>query len=75
MGTLLQRTITEPDPFLTLNRICPGRWLAGESLFMTIASVLHTLEVKPILGPSGVRYDPFAVSEGTENVRLYVPLS
>ena len=40
-------------------RVCPGRWLSGGSLFMTIASVLHTLDIHPVPGPDGKRYDPF----------------
>ncbi|KAK7692396.1 hypothetical protein QCA50_004021 [Cerrena zonata] len=40
-------------------RICPGRWLSSASLFMTIASVLHTLDIRPILEPDGKPYDPF----------------
>ncbi|KAK7692903.1 hypothetical protein QCA50_004539 [Cerrena zonata] len=41
-------------------RICPGRWLSSDSLFMTIASVLHTLNIHPILEPDGKKYDPFS---------------
>ena len=42
---------------LTLDRICPGRHLSGASLFMTIASILHTLEVSPIKGTDGEMFD------------------
>ncbi|KAK7692340.1 hypothetical protein QCA50_003965 [Cerrena zonata] len=43
-------------------RLCPGRWLSGGSLFMTIASVLHTLNINPIIGPDGKAFDPFSES-------------
>ena len=42
------------------SRICPGRHLSNGSLFMLIASVLHTYNIQPILGEDGQRYDPFA---------------
>ncbi|CAL1710835.1 unnamed protein product [Somion occarium] len=39
-------------------RICPGRHLSGSSLFLTIASVLHTLSIQPALGQDGKTIDP-----------------
>ena len=42
------------------SRICPGRHLSNGSLFMLIASVLHTYNIQPILGEDGKKYDPFA---------------
>ena len=38
---------------------CPGRWLSNSSLFSVIASTLHTMNVLPVLGPEGKRFDPF----------------
>lgn len=39
--------------------ICPGRWLSSKALFITIASILHTLDVHPTLGPDGKKCNPF----------------
>ncbi|KAK7692345.1 hypothetical protein QCA50_003970 [Cerrena zonata] len=39
-------------------RTCPGRWLSSASLFMIIASTLHTMDIHPILGPNGEPFDP-----------------
>ncbi|KAK7687259.1 hypothetical protein QCA50_009764 [Cerrena zonata] len=51
-------------------RICPGRWLSSGSLFITIASVLHTLDIHPILGPDGEEYDPFSHRIDTINLTI-----
>ncbi|CAL1701205.1 unnamed protein product [Somion occarium] len=42
-------------------RICPGRHLSGASLFLTIASVLHTLNIRPILEEDGKPVDTSAM--------------
>ncbi|KAK7687643.1 hypothetical protein QCA50_008858 [Cerrena zonata] len=55
-------------------RICPGRWLSSGSLFMTVASVLHTLDIHAIVGPDGKRYDPSNhIMEGTNLLIDKVP--
>lgn len=41
-----------------MTRICPGRWLSGASLFITIASVVHTFNINPILDANGKTFDP-----------------
>lgn len=38
--------------------ICPGRHLSNASLFITIASVLHTFDIHPVVGEDGKRFDP-----------------
>ncbi|KAK7676908.1 hypothetical protein QCA50_020164 [Cerrena zonata] len=48
-------------------RICPGRWLSSASIFMTIASVLHTMDVHaPTLDSESI--DLFAVK--TEGILM-----
>lgn len=42
----------------SLESICPGRRLNNGSLSMTIASVLHTLNIHPVLGPDVKTFDP-----------------
>lgn len=37
----------------TKHRICPGRYLADTSLFMTVASVLHSFNVEAAKGSDG----------------------
>ncbi|KAK7677328.1 hypothetical protein QCA50_019658 [Cerrena zonata] len=39
-------------------RICPGRHLSSGSLFMMVASVLHTLDIHPVTGNNGEKFDP-----------------
>ncbi|KAH9937816.1 cytochrome P450 [Epithele typhae] len=34
-------------------RVCPGKHFAETSLFIVIATVLHTLSVSPVVGPDG----------------------
>ena len=41
--------------------MCPGRWLSDASLFMTIASALHTLEILTVAQEDGQMYDPSTV--------------
>ena len=43
-----------------LFRACPGRYLAHDSLIMTIASVLHTFNIYPVLNENGEKFDPFS---------------
>ncbi|KAK7678432.1 hypothetical protein QCA50_018492 [Cerrena zonata] len=38
-------------------RVCPGRHLSSASLFMTIASVLHTLKINPAEDEDGNLFD------------------
>ena len=57
----------------TLCRICPGRYLAQGSLFMTIASTLHTFNVHPILDEKGETIDPFSsVVSGVVSYVLFI---
>ena len=44
--------MVSPGP-LTASRICAGRHLADASLFIIVASVLHTLDVAPPLDSRG----------------------
>ena len=44
--------------FLHFHRTCPGRWFSSASLFITIASTLHTMHIHPVLGPDGKLFDP-----------------
>ncbi|KAI0796313.1 CyP450 monooxygenase [Irpex lacteus] len=39
-------------------RVCPGRHLAKDNAFMTIASVLHVFDVVPALDETGKQTDP-----------------
>ncbi|KAK7677331.1 hypothetical protein QCA50_019661 [Cerrena zonata] len=39
-------------------RVCPGRHLSDGSLFMMIASVLHTFDIHPVIDEDGKEYDP-----------------
>ncbi|KAK1961023.1 cytochrome P450 [Colletotrichum sublineola] len=52
----------EPDPedqvFGFGRRICPGRYLADESLFITIARLLATFDIKKAVDESGNEIDP-----------------
>ncbi|KAK7678434.1 hypothetical protein QCA50_018494 [Cerrena zonata] len=41
-------------------RICPGRYLSSGSLFMTIASILHTFDIHEIPDDNGKAFDPFS---------------
>ena len=55
-------------------RICPGRHLASGSLFMVIASTLHTFNISPILNERGEKFDPFSsVITGMVSYVLLVP--
>lgn len=59
-----------PERFLDLNvklpeavygfgrRICPGRFMARSSMWITIASVLAAFEIGPITGDDGVPQMP-----------------
>ena len=40
-----------------LCRICPGRFFSSASLFITIASTLHTMNILPIVGEDGKPFD------------------
>ena len=51
-------------------RFCPGRWLASASSFITIASVLHTMNIHPILGPDREKVD---IQKYEYGLNLYVP--
>ena len=42
------------------HRICPGRYLAKGSLFMSIVSILHTFNIYPVVDESGQKFDPFS---------------
>ncbi|KAK7678470.1 hypothetical protein QCA50_018530 [Cerrena zonata] len=50
------------DPFTLAfgfgRRICPGRYFSNDTLFMTMASILHTFNIHPILGEDGKKFDP-----------------
>ncbi|KAK1988359.1 cytochrome P450 [Colletotrichum cereale] len=52
----------EPDPEDTAfgygRRICPGRFLADESLFITIARILATFDIRKAVDESGNEIDP-----------------
>ncbi|TDZ33843.1 Multifunctional cytochrome P450 monooxygenase [Colletotrichum spinosum] len=56
----------EPDPtdeaFGYGRRICPGRFLADESLFITIARLLVTFDIKKAVDASGKEIDPEIVT-------------
>ncbi|KAK7677689.1 hypothetical protein QCA50_019380 [Cerrena zonata] len=55
-------------------RICPGRYLAIGSLFITIASVLHTFNIEPTISEDGKVFDPFSsVVSGVVSSPEYVP--
>ena len=41
------------DVMLTRTRICPGRYFALSSLFITVASVLHVFDIAPPLDDWG----------------------
>jgi hypothetical protein len=38
--------------------VCPGRHLASDNAFLTVASVLHVFDVLPSLNENGVEHDP-----------------
>ncbi|KAK2003327.1 cytochrome P450 [Colletotrichum falcatum] len=52
----------EPDPedqaFGYGRRICPGRYLADESIFITVARLLATFDIKKAVDESGREIDP-----------------
>lgn len=54
-------------------RICPGRWFASAALFISISSILHTMNVEPILGEDGEPYNPFNVE--IDGILMYVALA
>ncbi|KAK7678456.1 hypothetical protein QCA50_018516 [Cerrena zonata] len=39
-------------------RVCPGRYLSNGSLFMMIASILHTFNIIPTIGKDERQFDP-----------------
>lgn len=53
-GKLLDRSQTR-DPRVTdrTHRICPGRHFANDALFLAVASVLHTFDIRAPLGLDG----------------------
>lgn len=60
ISTMLPTLTIICDVHLNTIRICPGRWLSSGSLFMTIATVLHTLEIHPVPSPDGELFDPLS---------------
>ncbi|KAK7681760.1 hypothetical protein QCA50_015107 [Cerrena zonata] len=51
-------------------RICPGRWFIHSSLFITIASTLHTMDIFPDLGSDGNEFDPFTSENVYSGIKL-----
>lgn len=54
-------------------RVCPGRWFASAALFISISTILHTMDIHPIIGEDGVPYNPFDVE--IDGILMYVASS
>lgn len=53
-------------------RICPGRFMAEDSMWIVMATILATLDVKPVIGEDGKPIIP--VGEYEEGLVAYVLL-
>jgi fumagillin biosynthesis cytochrome P450 monooxygenase len=57
----------EPDPATVIfgfgRRVCPGRYLADSSLFLTIAQMLATFDISKALDDEGKEIEPHVTSE------------
>ena len=51
-------------------RICPGRWFANAALFISVTSILQTMDIEPILGEDGKAYNPLDVE--IDGILMYV---
>jgi fumagillin biosynthesis cytochrome P450 monooxygenase len=64
----------EPDPAVCAwgfgRRICPGRYFADESLFLTCTMILSTFNVEKDIDENGTSIEP--VAEYTGNLVTYV---
>ncbi|KAF8516743.1 cytochrome P450 [Hysterangium stoloniferum] len=50
----LRSGVRDPDPAFGFGRrLCPGRYMADNTLYIMIASILHVFRIAPIQGPSG----------------------
>ena len=57
-------------PFGFGRRICPGRGFANAALFISVTSILQTMDIEPILGEDGKAYNPLDVE--IDGILMYV---